>query len=764
MIGTILIYLTFALALGSTFLYFYSYKFRENAKANKLTDIAGIFYWVISFCVIFVAVYLLSLILDHNFQYTYIYEYSSKELQGYLLFSSFYAGQQGSFLLWTLFFVIIGLFVKPYAKKHGYEELVMGFYTLIISFLVLLIIVKSPFEYIWQTYKEHQQIATGFMPEDGRGMNPILQNYWMAIHPPILFLGYASMSVPFVFAMACLIKKDFTNWIKVSIPWTLFATAILGTGIMLGGFWAYETLGWGGFWGWDPVENSSLLPWVVAVSLVHTLLVQEKTGGLIKTNLVLSVLTFLLVIYATFLTRSGVLADTSVHSFSKPGNFVYILLIIFMALFVLMSLITFIVRWKDMPSNKITLNATSKEFFITIGALLTLAIGLIIFFGTSLPIFSSIVGSKQGAPQTKFYNDSNLPIAILILLTNTVALYLNWRATPMKLFFKKIQLWGTISLILTIMTIFLGVNTISWLLLVFGAFFTLTINLDFAIRSMSKNWKLAGAYISHFGIALLIFGILGTGVFSETKSIQLGNNESKSAFGYKFTFIGNEQIEKELKDREKYLYIVKVEKGDNIQYIKPLIYLSDFNERQEPYLEPGIKSYVWKDIYIAPKAVENDLNGPGLQMKKNQTMACPLDTNLKITFVGFEMASEAPTANEPIKLGAIVDIKGKNLETVDTLITLVDMQATTFTPVMKKIEGTGIYGGFAQFIRSQDNLANSQVLLVFSSTENPTQKLYSELFTFDVSTKPLINLVWLGVLAVVIGFVISIFRHRSIKF
>ena len=229
---------------------------------------------------------LLIIIVKHQFQFQYVWAYSSRELPLGLLMSTFYAGQEGSFMLWTLMISIIGVILLSYTQKHHYEKEVMPIYSMIIAFLLLLIVIKNPFA----------PIEGGVIPPDGKGLNPLLQNFWMQIHPPFLFAGFAAMSVPFAFAIAALIKKDYQKWIVSSLPWVLGGAMVLGTGIMLGGFWAYETLGWGGWWGWDPVENSSLIPWIVCVALVHTMLTQKRTKGLVMTNFVLAMLAFVLVL------------------------------------------------------------------------------------------------------------------------------------------------------------------------------------------------------------------------------------------------------------------------------------------------------------------------------------------------------------------------------------------------------------------------------------------------------------------------------------
>src|SRR2546421_12454600 len=209
-------------------------------------------------------------------------------------------------------------------------------WSMILSFLLMMLIVKNPFAFIWDTFPKvllHSgstpaEVSNALwidpvrrvwaqIPVEGRGLNPLLQNYWMVIHPQILFTGFSSMAVPYTFAVAGLLRRDYQGWVTVAKPWTRFGAAGLGRGIILGGYWAYETLGWGGYWGWDPVENSSLVPWLTGAALLHGLVLQRTHGGLRRTNFVLAVVTYGLVFYASFLTRSGVLSNFSVHSFTE---------------------------------------------------------------------------------------------------------------------------------------------------------------------------------------------------------------------------------------------------------------------------------------------------------------------------------------------------------------------------------------------------------------------------------------------------------------
>jgi cytochrome c-type biogenesis protein CcmF len=323
MIGKFLIYIALISSLISVIGFFGAHLGKEKyLKAGRF------FYHISSIAIVAASFFLLYIILTHQFQYTYVWQQSNRDLQLPLLMSTFFAGQEGSFMLWTFMTAVIGVFLLNFVSKgKRLEPQVMTIFTLVLGFLSLILILKSPFNYVWESFLG--EVKEGFIPQEGRGLNPLLQNYWMIIHPPVLFLGYASLAVPFSFAIAALIKNSYYKWVGFSLPWLLFSAATLGLGIILGGYWSYGVLGWGGYWAWDPVENSSLVPWIIAIAVIHTMLAQKRTDGYMKTNLILCILSFLFVLYSTFLTRSGILGDSSVHSFTDPGAEVYLALILF---------------------------------------------------------------------------------------------------------------------------------------------------------------------------------------------------------------------------------------------------------------------------------------------------------------------------------------------------------------------------------------------------------------------------------------------------
>ncbi len=299
-LGTISLALALLAAVAGAFYYFMAGRGQKELLGYGRWAVYGL-----AAATTIASAYLLSLILNHQYQVSYVYSYTANDLPLLYLFSAFWAGQEGSFLLWVLCTAWLG--VALIRKGDRWEPQVMVSVLLVQAALLVMLLAKSPFALLPE------------VPTDGSGLNPLLQNPWMAVHPPILFVGYAGLVIPFAYAIAALWKRDYDGWADVAWPWTLFSWGMLGAGIAIGAYWAYEVLGWGGYWGWDTVENSSLVPWLTATALAHGLITQKSRGTLARWNLFLAPITFALVLYATFLTRSGVLSESSVHSFTDTG-------------------------------------------------------------------------------------------------------------------------------------------------------------------------------------------------------------------------------------------------------------------------------------------------------------------------------------------------------------------------------------------------------------------------------------------------------------
>ena len=496
MLGSIVLSLALASSLFAMAMYFLSFKGYKNT-----INYGRIAYHSMAMLVIAASAILLYSILTHDYSNKYIYSYSSNELPKGILAATFWAGQEGSFMLWVLLTAIVGIVLQNYSSKRGdLEARVMSVFTLSTSFLLIMVspLFKNPFAYIWSepVFINLKDINSAFLNQpwiqnflfsdnstnqnfvkmdsalyaalssagiavkdfviDGKGLNPQLLNFWMQIHPPILFIGFSMATVPFAFAVAAMMKNEYTQWVKQALPWVLAGAGILGLGIMLGGYWAYEMLGWGGYWAWDPVENSSLIPWLVGVASIHTLLVQRKSqakGGIgkyAKTNLILSIMTYVLVLYSTFLTRSGVLGDASVHSFVDPGMLVYLFLVIFIGTFIVLGFGMLLYRWKYLSEKVETDEALlSRDLSLFTAAIVLCASALIVLVGTSAPLFGSSV-------DTFFYDEMHVPIGIIIGLLNGLSLLLKWKQSDGQELLKKSLLSVAFSIIFTALLIIFG--------------------------------------------------------------------------------------------------------------------------------------------------------------------------------------------------------------------------------------------------------------------------------------------------------------------
>jgi cytochrome c-type biogenesis protein CcmF len=576
-IGGLVIKFAFIAALSSAFFYF-----RTHLRPTNWTLRTGrISYIALVALQLTASVLLLYNILTHQFQFSYVWSYSSRNLSLPLLISTFYAGQEGSFMLWTLFTAIIGLFLLRYSSRKNYEPEVMSVYAMILSFLLFMLVVKNPFAYLWDVFP-NELLQTGAIPAgitnfvvvdaakqlwariplDGRGLNPLLQNYWMVIHPQILFLGFSAMAIPYTLAVAGLMKRDYRSWIRVAMPWSVFGAMVLGVGIILGGYWAYETLGWGGFWGWDPVENSSLIPWLICVAAIHTALIQRETGAFMRTNFVLSMLTFIMVLYSTFLTRSGILGETSVHSFVDPGMFVYWMLLAFIGVFVVLGFGLLFLRMREMPKVVARHAVMSREFAMFLGASALVFSAIFVVVGTSSPIITSIVKGKASAVDIMYYVRTNLPIGIAITFLSGLGQLLWWRKTGTGSLIRRMAIPSAFGIVLAFAVLLMGREEFLIILFVFISGFSLFANLQAGYAIYRGNPKFGGGALAHIGIAIMCIGFVTSERYDVTKTVALEQGRTTEALGYQLTYTGNRQV-----DAERYAFDVSVERDGRTLHV-----------------------------------------------------------------------------------------------------------------------------------------------------------------------------------------------------
>jgi cytochrome c-type biogenesis protein CcmF len=773
-------------------MYFLNYRGYKNT-----INYGRVGYHLMAMLVIVASTLLWHALLTHSYEYKYVYSYSQNSLKTGFLIASFWGGQEGSFMLWLLLTSIVGIILQSYTSKRGdLEPRVMAVFTLATTFLLIMVspLFKNPFEYIWteqvflnmktlnqtivnmpllqnfvfsdnstgQSFIKMSSelysvlssagIAVSDLIIDGKGLNPQLLNFWMQIHPPILFTGFSMATVPFTFAIAAMLKDDYKDWVKQAFPWVLAGTGILGLGIMLGGYWAYEMLGWGGYWAWDPVENSSLIPWLVGVASVHTLLVQRRSqakGGIgryAKTNLILCLMTYILVLYSTFLTRSGVLGDASVHSFVDPGMIVYLFLIIFIGTFIVLGFGMLFFRWKTLTEETpIDEGLLSRDLALFTASVVLCASAIIILVGTSAPIFGQAV-------DTFFYNEMHLPLVIIIGLLNGISILLKWKTTKKEELIKKSAFAVAASIIFTVLIVLFGkVTDIMMIILTFSASFSLFVNLEIAIKIVRGNMKMLGAYVAHIGIALFILGVIGSATYSTERNIDLIKGEPKEAFGYMMTFTGYQPIE----NNTKYAFNVDIIKGDKIYSVAPIMYISEFNNGL--MREPAILTTFTKDIYVSPLGYDEGdgqaQDGSVFQLEKGGSVEF---NGVKITFNEFDISPETMQAmqqGKDFEMGAkfVAEMKGirKEFELKRKSIGgKIEFTSESIKDLNLKVELLNLLAGKIDFTLST---------LDGIQTQKVEEK--KEILSVSASVKPFINFVWIGVLIMVVGFFVSVARR-----
>ena len=519
--------------------------------------------------------YLMAQILADNFALAYVAGYSSLDLPLLYKVSAFWAGQQGSFLLWLLIHGAAGVIL---ATGQRMSPGGLAVYLALEALLTVLVLAKSPF------------VPAEVMPPDGIGMNPLLQDPWMAVHPPIIFLGYGLLAVPFAYSLGALIKSEPDKaWLERARQWTLLAWAFLGAGIFIGGYWAYKVLGWGGYWGWDPVENSSLVPWLLTAVLVHVLRVARvKESALVLVHLA-AIFTYAFVLYGTFLTRSGILGDFSVHSFAASNVGVTIALV--NAFVLLAGLLLLIVRARKLPQGNLYKDYGSREFLLLLGMLLTVFIAVIVFLGMSMPLLTQLAG-RPAAVDTDFYVRTSMPLAITLMLALGCACQRHFGGKALalgKLPYLALALGLGAALAA-------GVRQVLPVILAGAA----AMGVAASCRSFRLHGLGLGGAVAHAGLGLGLLAMVLAGSGSQQTSRELAVGEAQDIFGHEIIYQGQAYAED---SRAKY-YRYTVD-GQEVSALTKL-----HMNGEDAAREPAICKRLGGDVYLAPtptRAVRSEL-------------------------------------------------------------------------------------------------------------------------------------------------------------
>ncbi len=554
---------------------------------------------------------LMHALLAHDFNVEFVAAYTSRNLPVFYTWSAFYAGQKGSLLLWALVVSLFGT-AALLVNRRKYPELtpiVASVVAIVITFFVATMVFSAnPFERL------------GYTPADGRGLNPQLQNPGMVFHPPLLYLGYTSISVPFAFAVAALITGRLdTGWLHAIRKWTLLSWLFLSCGIVMGMWWAYVELGWGGYWAWDPVENASFLPWLTMTAFLHSVMIQEKRGMLKKWNIGLVVLSFLLSIFGTFLTRSGVIS--SVHSFAQ-SNVGYFFLI-FLILAAGASFTLYAYRWPVLEAESKLESMVSREAAFLFNNLILIVIAFSVLWGTLFPILSELIKGTKVTVGPPFFNQVNVPLGLLLLLLTGIGPLIAWRhASTGNL--RRQFFWPVAALLVVAIGLVAVRMSDGWAIGAYAlaAFVVATIVQEFVrgtgarmrlhhepmplafARLVGRNRRRYGGYVVHLGIVMLFAGFAGLAFKSDTEAtLKPGESvEVKSPYGhtYKLTFQGVSQYEQlnrfvsaatlEVYRDGKYEGLMRSEKRQHLNSLGQPTF--------EPSTEVAIRSDIREDLYL----------------------------------------------------------------------------------------------------------------------------------------------------------------------
>jgi cytochrome c-type biogenesis protein CcmF len=624
--------------------------------------------------------------------------------------------------------------------------------------------------------------------KDGNDLNPLLQNYWMTIHPPVLFLGFASTLFPFAYAFAGLWSKKYSEWTKPALPWALFSAAALGTGVMMGGMWAYESLTFGGYWAWDPVENASMVPWLTMVAGIHTLLIFKHTGRALKPTFLFFIFSFGLILYSTFLTRTGILGDTSVHAFTGEGNSLKYHLLIFMGCMLIPAFVLFFRDSRSIPSVNQEESASSREFWMFIGSLVLFLAGLVIIGKTSVPVFNQLFGTNIAAPEdVEFaYNRVQIFVAIVIGVLTAISQYLKYKETSTSFFWKKFLVPAIIAgIIATLVLAFggiyydkkgMGFLAAIWVAVV-SSIYAAIANLMYIWIGMKGRLKLSGASVAHFGFSLMLVGML----ISSSKKEILSHNTSGI-----FVPLG-EGNNKITGDPGENLTLVKGMPMDMGKYV--VTYESDSSHPAKPlwfYRIHFRSKDSTEDFILTPNAFVNYKGNDGLMASPDSRHYWDHDIFTYITSLrNPELVKDTTTfRNHDLKVGDSIfysagfmvlekitakdnlpqDLFGADGALYEAQIKVHSKNNTSYTSIPKLAIARGSVLAVPDTVTSEnlvlklEKVSGTRVELGVRETDAVLEYVTLKAYKF-----PFIRILWLGVIVMVAGLIISIVRRNELN-
>jgi cytochrome c-type biogenesis protein CcmF len=569
------------------------------------------------------ALALIYLLINNHFEVAFVYEVTSRSMPTYLKVTAWWGGQAGSLVFWSW---LLSAFTSAATLRKWDRDREFLPWVNVVSgitlafFLGLVIFFENPFARYWQTF--NGDIVTSmfppanaiqFTPADGRGLNPLLRHPGMVIHPPMLYLGFVSFVIPFAFAIAALITgRTDDRWIRLTRRWALWAWLFLSFGLVLGGRWAYDVLGWGGYWGWDPVEIAAFMPWLTGTAFLHSVMIQEKRGLLKHWNMILIILTYALVIFGTFLTRSGVLS--SVHAFAQSA--IGPLFFIFIGLTFITSIALVIWRWPELRSETEMKSMLSREALFLLNNLLFMSVLVVCFWGVIFPLISELATGQKVTVGPPFYERATAPLFASLMLLMGIAPLSAWGHSTVKTLGRAMWRSALAAVIITAVLFFTYTKNVIALAGFFLVAFVLLITLQEFWRAsrarqrvqgenfftalwtlIGRNRRRYGGYIIHISMMLMAIGILGIELFQTETQGTLALNQKVNIAEYQVEYKDIAQFPGP-DNRQVTRAVVNVynNKGEFLGQLFPRI--DFYADSQQNMTIPGQRATLRDDLYI----------------------------------------------------------------------------------------------------------------------------------------------------------------------
>ncbi len=698
------------------------------------------------------------LFLKDQFQFEYVASHSWHDLPARYKIAAVWSGQQGSFLLWTSTSAIFGLLA---VRSTGiYRRWFVVVYSLFLASLCGILSYETPFGIL----KNMVAFGNVYVPPNGLGLVPSLQNYWVIVHPPTIFTGFGSLTVPFAFAVSAMLTKDLTSWVPAVRPWVLVSLSVLGLGVIMGGLWAYETQGWGGFWAWDPVENVSFVPWLFIAALLHGIIVQTTRNRWHNTNLWLAALPFLLFVYGTFLTRSGFLDKFSIHSFAEMNrSALWILLGVLGAAWV-----TFVGVWAtkgralaraaDVPAKQEGFN---REISYQYGTIFLTGLGLAIAIGMSLPVVLGALGRNAKVVDEPLYHQVVFWFFAPIMALMAAAPFLAWRRMSAAEFWKRfayvlgIAFWiiGGMFLFNRANNPLSGANArldfpfglsaprIPWVMFLFYLTSVAIVGNLWRLGEMFRRSKTGvGGFIAHMGVATVLAGLVLSRGLEQKEQVLVMDGTPAQGLGYTISYAGMTSNPETDRDNKVEFIVDKAQaNGQNSTFTaRPGYFLTTGEDGSPtPFTWPHIQRGPTNDLYLSLQAPVFSLWDQPQQFKVGETKE---GVGISITYL-------APTTHgTPGQTGTSFGAKLKVVEDGQTYF------GEPKVTLGKGPDDLQITPSLRATLAGMDASDRSIML------QMPYMKA---VYPIELFYKPMTGLVWLGAAILTLGGLLSAFYRRN---